>query len=111
MIELNQGDSDDISFVLKKDGVGVDLTRSNVSFIMKKDTGDTKYIITCISGSNMNGTQVLYSSGGVTVPISAIESAEDGIFYGYFLVNEFGLVKTYPNNTSSYIKIKINKAF
>ena len=111
MIELNQGDTDRVPFVLKEDGVGIDLTRCSVTFVMKLISGTTKYTIDVTPGATVDGVPVLYSAGGVTVLFSSVETATAGDYYGYFSVDEFGEIRTFPTVSSNYVRVVINKAF
>lgn len=74
---LGQGDIDDISATLMECGVRVDLSETKVTFVMKHDKNTTRHIIPC-SGAE---------DGTVIIPLTDIETAVPGLFFGQFIVD------------------------
>ncbi len=107
-IELNQFDSEELASILEEDGKAVNLTGTTVTFVMTHKSGDVTYPIPCRLGASVNGSQVSYSQGGVTTPLTKKETSQYGLFYGHFKVNMFGNIRTFP--TSGYVEINITKA-
>lgn len=105
-IELGQGDTDSIGVVLKENGTGANLTSGTVVFSMKNDMGTIEYDITCIPGATIDGVDVLFSEGGVTIPFTDTHTSSPGTFFGIFHVTILGKQTTFPSSENISVKIK-----
>lgn len=104
-IELGQGDSEDVGIILKENGVAKDLTDTTIVFSMVNEAG-ISYDITCSGGADINGEDVAFSAGGVTLPISSTHTATPTTFFGKFIITYLGVQSTCPRG-NNYISVKI----
>jgi hypothetical protein len=102
-INLTQGDSDNVDFILKADGVGVNIAGADVIFAMRNDLGTVEHDITCLPG-----VKTPPSDGGGIIPFTFVETEIPGLYFAKVVVTLQGVQTTFPS--SGYLTVKIEKA-
>lgn len=107
-VELVQNDTDNVSFVLKENGIGADLTNTIVMFSMVDDAAN-EYNITCLPGAIISGVSVSQNVGGTTVPFTSTHTENGGILKGKFLVTRGNYQQSFPSG-NVYVSVRIWEA-
>lgn len=107
-IEFKTGDADIVGAILKQNGVGINLTGYSVNFIMKNtmNSENERVTIPCTLNSVVNGVSVPATSGGVSIPFTAIHTAAAGNYNGEFIITGDQTIAHIPSG-NSYITITI----
>lgn len=100
-IEYKTGDADSVGAILTQNGTAINLTGWTVNFSMKPTTGE-KITIPCTLGGTVSGTYVPATSGGVTIPFSASNTATAGQYRGEFEITNSGTVAHIPSGNNYY---------
>lgn len=78
VFSTGQGDVEILSAILLDNSTAVDLTGASITFVMKNDIGTIRHSIDCGEGS---------ANGGISIPLTAIETGTPGTFFGQVIVN------------------------
>ena len=107
-IEFKVGDADIVGAQLKENGVGINLTGYTVSLIMKSSAGD-RITIPCTLNAVVNGVSVPATSGGVTIPFTAVHTETAGNYRCEFLISDGDTTAHIPSG-NNYLTMTIWEA-
>lgn len=108
VIYYKVGDVDDLGAILSQDGVPMDLTGATVTMTLKSSTG-TRTSLSCSLGGLVNEVFVPGDSGGVTVHVTAQDTAVVGEYRGEVIVTAGSYIAHIPSG-NEYITFKVLEA-
>ena len=107
-IEFKVGDADKVGAILKENGVGINLTGYDISFIMKSSSGE-RVTIPCTLNGVVNGVSVPATTGGVTIPFTTVHTATAGNYRCEFLISNGDTTAHIPSG-NNYLSMTIWEA-
>jgi hypothetical protein len=105
-IEYKTGDIDSVGVAVKQNGFGMDLTGYTVTCVLKNNATGAKFILNCTPGARVNGTDVLVSQGGVTIPFSSTATADAGTLKAELVATKTGSTIHIPSG-NNYMSVTI----